>query len=86
MICKIEICNSVIGETRISAENSTSIHEPEKWIGQLTINVHVDRSLLNNSRNSKRKWEVKNLRGELCEISSTFLDNSMRRLGHRAQK
>ena len=75
MICKIEICNSVICETRILAENSTSIHEPEEWIGQLTISV--DRSLLNNSKNSKRKrkWEVKNLRGELCEISTTFLDN-----------
>ena len=84
MICKIEICNSVICETRIPAENSTSIHEPEEWIGQLTISV--DRSLLNNSKNSKRKWEVKNLRDELCEISTTFLDNSMRRLDHRAQK
>ena len=84
MICKIEICNSEICETRIPAENSTSIHEPEEWIGQLTISV--DRNLLNNSKNRKRKWEVKNLRGELCEISTTFLDNSMRRLGHRAQK
>ena len=32
------------------------------------------------------KWETKSLRGELCEIPTTFVNNSMRRLGHRAQK
>ena len=36
------------------------------------------------------KWKytnnLKNLRGELCEISITFANNSMRRSGHKAQK
>ena len=35
------------------------------------------------------KWkyanELQSLRGELCEISTTFVNNSMRRLGHKAQ-
>ena len=40
----------------------------------------------NAGKNNQRKWEIKNLRGELYEISTTFVNNLMRRLDHRAQK
>ena len=46
--------------------------------------------LLANFHFAFAKWKytnnLKNLRGELCEISITFANNSMRRSGHKAQK
>ena len=47
------------------------LHKQEEWIGQLTISM--DCSLPNNNA------ERNKMCGQLCEISTTFVNNSMRR-------